>query len=193
MKDPNKRKLILFGKGPIAQIAKQYFDDEGKFEVVAFTLDKEYIDLPEYEELPMVSFDEIVDKYPPNQHYMFIALSYTDLNKLREKKFHEAKSKGYKLASYISPKCSYLSDFNCGENTFIFEDNTIQPFVEGNKFDICDKSDLADKSIVQNYGLLLPTMQENNNGEQYYYIITDDWKERTIIGTEMHCMDVNII
>jgi sugar O-acyltransferase (sialic acid O-acetyltransferase NeuD family) len=61
---------------------------------------------------------------------MFIALSYAQMNKLREKKYYEAKKKGYKLVSYISSKCSYLSQFQCGDNCFIFEDNTIQPFAQ---------------------------------------------------------------
>ena len=38
--------------------------------------------------------------------------------------------KGYKLASYVSSKATLLNNRQFGENCFIFEDNTIQPFVK---------------------------------------------------------------
>ena len=47
---------------------------------------------------------------------------------MRAKKCTEAKAKGYELVSYVNSKISAFPDFNCGENCFILEDNTIQPF-----------------------------------------------------------------
>lgn len=125
-----KEKIIIFGTGDIAQIANYYFDIDSKYEVAAFTVDQAYCKESVYENKPLVPFEEIVNLYPPEEYKMFIALSYAQMNKLREKKYYEAKEKGYKLVSYISSKCSYLSQFQCGDNCFIFEDNTIQPFVQ---------------------------------------------------------------
>lgn len=124
------KKLILFGKGSFAQIAKDYFNDDSNYEVVAFTLDNEFIDSDTYLGLPLIPFDEIEKKYHPNEYDMHIALVYTNMNKLREEKYNLAKEKGYQLASYISSKCSFMSKIACGDNCFIFEDNTIQPYVE---------------------------------------------------------------
>jgi len=61
---------------------------------------------------------------------MFIALSYKDMNKLRAEKYYQAKSKGYKLVSYVSSKCTFLTETAIGDNCFILENNTIQPFVK---------------------------------------------------------------
>jgi sugar O-acyltransferase (sialic acid O-acetyltransferase NeuD family) len=36
---------------------------------------------------------------------------------------------GYRLASFISPRATVLNEGRIGDNCFIFEDNTIQPFV----------------------------------------------------------------
>tara|TARA_B110001452_G_scaffold101360_1_gene84098 strand:- start:3972 stop:4631 length:660 start_codon:yes stop_codon:yes gene_type:complete len=124
------KKLILFGKGSYAQIAKDYFNNDSDYKVVAFTLDKEYIDDDNYEGLPMVAFENLETTYPPSEYYIHIALSYTEMNKLRAKKHKEAKLKGYTLPSYVSSKCSYMSKIQCGDNCFIFEDNTIQPYVK---------------------------------------------------------------
>lgn len=123
-------KIVIFGTGDIAQIAAYYFRIDTAHEVVAFTVNKDYLTHDTFEGLPVAAFEEIENHYPPSEYQMFIALSYSGLNKIREAKYHEAKGKGYTLVSYISSKCSYMSQFPCGDNCFIFEDNTIQPFVK---------------------------------------------------------------
>lgn len=123
-------KLVLFGSGDIAQIAKYYFDTDSEHEVVAFTVDAAYLQEDTFEGLPVLPFEEIEKTYAPEDYQMFIAVSYAQMNKLREQKYHEAKAKGYHLASYISSACTYRSIYKAGDNAFIFEDNTIQPFVK---------------------------------------------------------------
>jgi sugar O-acyltransferase (sialic acid O-acetyltransferase NeuD family) len=123
-------KLILFGTGDIAQIANYYFDIDSEHEVVAFTVDKQYVKSDSFENKPLIAFEEIVKKFPPKEFKMFIAMSYAKMNKVRAEKFQLAKSLGYELVSYVSSRCSYLSQFKPGANCFIFEDNTIQPFVK---------------------------------------------------------------
>ncbi len=122
-------KIIIFGTGDIAQIANYYFHKDTEHEVVAFTIDKEFITSNYFEQKPVVPFDDVIDTFPPDEYKMFIALSYSNLNKVRETKYYQAKEKGYELVSYISSKCTYLTQNKVGDNCFVFEDNTIQPFV----------------------------------------------------------------
>jgi sugar O-acyltransferase (sialic acid O-acetyltransferase NeuD family) len=124
------KKVIIFGTGDIAQLAKYYFDIDSIYEVVAFTVDSEYCTTPTFENLPLVPFTDVMNNYPPVEYEMFIALSYAQMNNLRKIKFLDAKAMGYTIASYVSSKCSYMSQFSPGENSFILEDNTIQPFVK---------------------------------------------------------------
>ena len=56
-------------------------------------------------------------------------MSYAKMNKLRAEKYYQAKQLGYELVSYISSRCSFLTEYPVGENCAILEDNTIQPFV----------------------------------------------------------------
>jgi len=123
-------KLIIFGTGDIAQIAAYYFDIDSEHEVVAFTVDREFVSDESFEGKPVVAFEDIEQEYPSSECSMFIALSYSSMNQVRESKYNEAKRRGYSLVSYISSRCSYLSQNDCGDNCFIFEDNTIQPFVK---------------------------------------------------------------
>ena len=149
------KKLIIFGHGDIAQIAKDYFTDDSDYDVVAFTLDKEFISEDTYEGLPMTPFEEIESNFPPEDHSMFIALSYRGMNKLREQKYLESKSKGYNIASYISSHCTYLSKFEPGENCFIFEDNTIQPYVKiGNNVTIWSGNHIGHHSEISDHNFI---------------------------------------
>ena len=60
---------------------------------------------------------------------MFVALSYAKMNQVREAKWRDARAAGYDLVSYVSSRCSFLTQYPIGDNCFILEDNTVQPFV----------------------------------------------------------------
>jgi len=122
-------KVIIFGIGDIAEIAHYYLSQEDKYKIVAFTVDKEFIEFDSFKGLPVVEFEAIEKRFPPSEFKIFIPLSYTKINKLREQKFLEGKAKGYDFISYISPNATIAKNAKIGENCFIFEDNTIQPFV----------------------------------------------------------------
>jgi len=123
------KKVIIFGIGDISQIAHLYLSEDASYEVVAFTMDKEYIREDTFFGLPVVAFENLEEKYSQNEYKLFIPLSYTKINKLREQKFLEAKEKGYSFITYVHPKATVASNAKIGDNCFIFEDNTIQPFV----------------------------------------------------------------
>ena len=124
-----KKSLVIFGAGDIAQLAHYYFSTDSNYEVKAFTVDESYMTKTEFCGLPVVAFEKVSSLYPSTTHDIFVALSYSKLNKLREEKFLAAKALDYKLASYTSSYATVLNDGRIGENCFILEDNTIQPFV----------------------------------------------------------------
>ena len=123
-------KIIIFGAGDIARLAHHYFKTDSNHEVVAFAVDGAYKKSDIFLDLPLISFEEVNSIYPPSEYKMFIGMSYAKMNKVREEKYNKAKEMGYELISYISSKCTYLSQFPTGDNCFILEDNTIQPFVK---------------------------------------------------------------
>lgn len=124
-----RKPLVIFGIGDYAQLAHFYFDRDSEYEVSAFTVDASYAQEDTFCGRPVIPFDEVVKHYTPEKNEMFVALGYTKLNLIRKEKFLEAKSLGYRLASYISSRANVLNDGRVGENCFVFEDNTIQPFV----------------------------------------------------------------
>ena len=59
---------------------------------------------------------------------MFVAVGYAKLNTLRETFCGAARAKGYKLLSYVCSKATQWGATEIGDNVFVFEDNTLQPF-----------------------------------------------------------------
>ena len=123
------KKLVIVGNTSNARLARYYFDIDSDYEVAAFAVNKEYIKEESFEGLPLTALEDIEKKYPVSEYELFIAVGYTDMNKIREKLYYYCKEKGYTLANYISSRCSFLTQFPTGDNCFILEDNTIQPYV----------------------------------------------------------------
>jgi len=124
------KKLIIFGVSDAAELAHYYFTNDSDYQVVAFSVNSEYLPKDKiFCNLPVVPFEEVVNIYPPEQYSIFVALGYSKLNENRKEKYLAARQLGYKLASYISSRATVLNDGRIGENCFILEDNTIQPFV----------------------------------------------------------------
>ena len=123
------KSLVIFGAGDIGQLAHFYFSNDSGYRVAAFTVDAEYVTGPELCGLPLIAFDKIASVFPPDENHLFVALSYAKLNQARKEKYLAAKALGYPIASYVSSKASTFPGFAAGENCFILEDNTIQPFV----------------------------------------------------------------
>jgi sugar O-acyltransferase (sialic acid O-acetyltransferase NeuD family) len=121
---------VIVGAGDIARLAHFYFTRDSDHEVAAFAVDRPYLRGEEFLGLPLIPLDELSRRYPAAGHAAFVALSYGGMNRRRAEKYQAVRSMGYELVSYVSSHCTYLSERPPGDNCFILEDNTIQPFVE---------------------------------------------------------------
>ena len=122
-------KVVIFGTSQWAELAHFYLTHDSPHEVVAFTLDRDYLEEKQFKDLPVIAFDELEQHYPPAEYRLFIPISFKRMNHARAQKYEEAHARGYSMISYVSSKATIWPGFKCGENCFIFEDNTIQPFV----------------------------------------------------------------
>lgn len=129
MKKKKNKKLVIFGTGEIAALAKFYFTEDSVYEVVAFTADDEFVQGDSFQGLPLVPFSKVVSRFPPKQFEMHVALSYRKLNQIRAEKYVMAKAREYSLASYVCSRSVVWPDLKMGDNCFILENQTIQPTV----------------------------------------------------------------
>jgi sugar O-acyltransferase (sialic acid O-acetyltransferase NeuD family) len=128
--------IVLFGTGSQAEIAHFYLTHDSPHDVVACTVHQRFLRVSNFHGLPVVPFETLEQTHPPAHFKMFVAVGYRSVNTVRAGVYDEAKRKGYELISYVSSKCTHWGDTKIGDNCFILEDNTLQPFVTiGN--DVC--------------------------------------------------------
>lgn len=144
-------KVIIFGTSQLAQLANYYLNTDSKYEVVGFTVHKKFMDKNIFENKKVIPFEEIEIYYSPNEYSLFAPMTGKGLNKIRENIYNEGKKKGYNFISYISSKASVLTT-NIGENCFILEDNTIQPYVKiGNNCVLWSGNHIGHHSIINDH------------------------------------------
>jgi sugar O-acyltransferase (sialic acid O-acetyltransferase NeuD family) len=117
------RKVLIFGTGDVAFLAKFYLLNDSNYSPAGFCVDDDYVKENTIEGLPVIASSEL-SNFSPDDFDFFVCL-YD--NKFRSVKSKEIKNKGYSLISYVSSKASVFS--KVGENSFIMENNVIQPFV----------------------------------------------------------------
>ncbi len=122
-------RVVLFGVGAFAEVARFYLTHDSEHEVVGFSVHRDRLDGTEFLGLPVVAFEEIESVFSPSEHEMFIAVGYARVNQVRAAIYAEAKARGYSLITYVSSKLVQWGDTKIGDNCFIFENQTIQPFV----------------------------------------------------------------
>lgn len=124
--DGTKQKLVIIGEGETAQLAYSYFNSDTDFEVTGFSAEEKYMRNQQLLGLPVVAFEELELTFNPETHWAFVAISYTQLNRLRSRLYQETKKKGYRLATYISPQACVAKDVKVGDNCFILEKAVVQ-------------------------------------------------------------------
>lgn len=119
-----KQKCVVFGVNDFAVMVQDYMTRFSDIEVVAYTLNKEYITEEKIGDLPVVPFEDIVELYPPEKYSMIVTLGYRRMNDMRKKIFTEAKALGYRMENFIHPTV-YRDTEDIGEGNIIFENATI--------------------------------------------------------------------
>lgn len=145
-------KVIIFGIQDFAQLAHYYLTTDSDHEIVAFSVNEEYLpEEKEFEGLPIVPFEDIEKNYPPEEYHFFAPMSHRNMNRLREKVYNEIKAKGYNCISYVSSH-AYVSNNKIGENCFILEDNTLQPFTNiGNNVVLWSGNHIGHHGIIEDH------------------------------------------
>lgn len=146
----NKKKLVIVGDGYFGQMAYEYFTHDSHYQVVGFAVENKFRIRSSLFNLPVVDFEKIEDYFSIHNHEIFVAITYVQLNRARTKIYLESKSKGYKIASYISSKAFCWLNVKLGENIFVFEGCTLQPYTEiGNNVILWSGTNIGHHSIVR--------------------------------------------
>ena len=148
----NKKPLLLFGAGKIAEVIAYYAENECGFRIEAFVCDAAHISSPVFLNRPVVAFEDLDRLYPASQFDVFVALGYHEMNRLREHKLNAFLSKGYNLVSIVSPSCNLAKNITYGYNCFIMPPAIIHPCVSiGNNVFVWSGAMIGHHSKIGNH------------------------------------------
>lgn len=145
--------VLIFGTLDIASLAHFYLKHDSEHEVVAFSVHQEYLlEEKSFQGLPIVSFENVESVYNPSEFHFFAPMTARKMNRLRESVYNQIKEKGYNLISYVSSKATMFSGAKIGDNCFILEDNTIQPFTTiGNNVVLWSGNHIGHHSVIKDH------------------------------------------
>jgi sugar O-acyltransferase (sialic acid O-acetyltransferase NeuD family) len=157
-------RVLIFGAGDIARLAHYYLTNDSPHEVVGFVVDRGFRTHETLFGLAVLEADDAYARFPPGECAMFVALSYNRMNRTRAEKFYAAKERGYSLVSYVSSRCTYLAPEPPGENAFILEDNTVQPFVRiGHNVTLWSGNHIGHDSVIDDHCFLTSQVVVSGN------------------------------
>jgi len=149
------KKLIIVGAGETAEIAYEYFTYDSDYEVVAFSVSKQFIKEDTFYALPVVPLETLQSQYPPKDYFVYVAISFVKLNRIRAMIYNQVKAMGYTCASYISSKAFVWRNVEIGENVFIFENNVLQHHVKvGNNIILWSGNHVGHRSVIKDHAYL---------------------------------------
>jgi sugar O-acyltransferase (sialic acid O-acetyltransferase NeuD family) len=146
-------KVIIFGVKDFAQLAHFYLRYDSEHDVVAFSVNEEYLPAEStFEGLPVVAFETVAAAYAPSEFTFFAPMSPRRMNRLRESVYNQIKAKGYEMISYVSSKATLFHGVPIGDNCLILEDNTIQPFTSiGNNVVMWSGNHIGHHSVIKDH------------------------------------------
>jgi sugar O-acyltransferase (sialic acid O-acetyltransferase NeuD family) len=144
--------VIIVGAGETAELAYDYFTHDSTFEVAAFSVERSYLTTSSLLGLPVVAFEDVAAVYEPSLYHAFVAVSQTQLNRVRTRLYLLARAKGYRLASYVSSKAFVGRNVAIGENCFILEHNVLQYGVTiGNNVVLWSGNHVGHRTVVRDH------------------------------------------
>ena len=144
--------VIIFGIQDFSELAHYYFENDSPHKVTAFCVHRDFLpENPSFKGLPVVAFEDVNELYPPTSYKFFVPMSPKNMNRDREKIYHAVKEKGYDCVSYVSSKATVF-DNEIGENCFILEDNSIQPFTKiGNNVVLWSGNHIGHHGVIRDH------------------------------------------
>jgi len=148
-------KVVLFGTGRGADVAYRFLRRDSDHEICGFSTERRYLDRDSFHDLPVVAFEDVERRFPPDQYRFLILLGYQRMNGLRAEKYLAAKAKGYGFISYVNSQFYRAEDLQIGENCFILDNQSISLDVRiGNNVVMWSSNHVGDLSTIKDHAWL---------------------------------------
>ncbi len=152
------RKVVIFGTGSLSELLLVFLTEDNGHDVVAFTVTQDRLTGDTHLGRPLVAFEKVSERYPPGEHAMFVAVGYGRMNAVRSHFYAAAKSRGYELITYVSPRAMYRGDPTAlGDNCCIFDGAVVEPFATiGSDVIVWSGAHVSHHSSIGDHSFLAP-------------------------------------
>jgi sugar O-acyltransferase (sialic acid O-acetyltransferase NeuD family) len=121
------KKTILFGNKPSSQMVAYQINRDGG-SVVAFVVDEAFITDTHIDDIPVVSFEDMPQRFDPLEYEVLVFLGPRNQNKLRADVCNRVEAAGFHLGSYVSKNAWIWGGLTIQPNTKIGDRTIVQPF-----------------------------------------------------------------
>jgi acetyltransferase-like isoleucine patch superfamily enzyme len=145
-------RVVIFGSGRGADTAFRYLSRDTPHEICAFAVEAAYINERTFHGLPVVEYESITSRFPPDSFSMFAPLGFQRMNRLRAERYLHAKAHGYGFVSYVSSRLFSLEPPRIGENCFILDSQILNLDVTiGNNVTMWSGNHIGDRTVIEDH------------------------------------------
>jgi sugar O-acyltransferase (sialic acid O-acetyltransferase NeuD family) len=142
-------RVVIFGCGQGADTAFRYLSRDSAHEMCGFTVDAAFKREPSFHGLPVVEYESVTERFPPEAYQMFVPLGFQQMNRLRAAKYLDAKAKGYRFVSYVNSRHYSLEGLTVGENCLILDNQIFNLDVSiGDNVTIWSGNHIGDRTVI---------------------------------------------
>jgi sugar O-acyltransferase (sialic acid O-acetyltransferase NeuD family) len=146
-----RQRIVIFGTGTGADLARRCFESDTPHEIVAYVVDREHLSAGNFRGCPVVAIDELARTLPPSDVVAFAPLGSGRMNGLRSEKYKLLKSMGYGFATYVHSSNRLAGRCIVGENCLILENQSVNfDTVIGDNVVIWSGCQIGDRSRIGN-------------------------------------------
>lgn len=151
-----QRKIIIAGTSQFSLVMLDIIQKEQQGDVIAFTLNEEYINGNEISDMPVVAFEKLEDYFNMDEVEILLSFGYSNLNALRESFFYDCLEKNYRIASFVSKNALVYSD-EIGDGNLILPNTYVGPFCKIGKCNIIwNGVNVSHHSIIGDFNCIAP-------------------------------------
>lgn len=150
------KNAIIFGNTSFSKMVKYYIEKYTDINIVGFCVNQVYVSEPIIDNIPVIPFETIKKKYPPDKYDFFIAIGNNSMNTVREKVYNNISNKGYSILNFIHPSAVIENAF-IGHGNIILENVSIGYNVKiGNGNVIWNGVTLSHEDSIGNFNYIAP-------------------------------------
>lgn len=120
MKKSNSiQNVVIYGDSDLAEEVLHELESDGRYKIVAFTVDESKYNKKYFNDLPIIKFQSLKDCFSNEDVLIFPAIGYSKSNTIREIVLHEIEDSGYRLLTYISRYAFIGPHVRVGKGSYI--------------------------------------------------------------------------